>query len=110
MQGWILVLAILAEVLATSALKAANGFTRPGPSVIVIVGYIVAFYCLSLSLRTIPLGIVYAVWSGSGVALITLIGWLVYGQVLDLAAVVGLALIVAGVIVINLASSMASHG
>jgi small multidrug resistance pump len=68
----------------------------------------VAFYCLSLSLRTIPLGIVYAVWSGSGVALISLIGWLVYGQVLDLAAVVGLAMIVAGVIVLNL-GSMASH-
>jgi small multidrug resistance pump len=108
MQGWILVLAILAEVLATSALKASNGFTRPGPSLIVIIGYMVAFYCLSLSLRTIPLGIVYAVWSGSGVALISLIGWLVYGQVLDLAAVVGLAMIVAGVIVLNL-GSMASH-
>jgi small multidrug resistance pump len=108
MQGWILVLAILAEVLATSALKASNGFTRPAPSLIVIIGYIVAFYCLSLSLRTIPLGIVYAVWSGSGVALISLIGWLVYGQVLDLAAVVGLAMIVAGVIVLNL-GSMASH-
>jgi small multidrug resistance pump len=107
-QGWILVLAILAEVLATSALKASNGFTRPAPSLIVIIGYIVAFYCLSLSLRTIPLGIVYAVWSGSGVALISLIGWLVYGQVLDLAAVVGLAMIVAGVIVLNL-GSMASH-
>jgi small multidrug resistance pump len=74
----------------------------------VIIGYMVAFYCLSLSLRTIPLGIVYAVWSGSGVALISLIGWLVYGQVLDLAAVVGLAMIVAGVIVLNL-GSMASH-
>ena len=108
MQGWILVLAILAEVLATSALKASNGFTRPAPSLIVIIGYIVAFYRLSLSLRTIPLGIVYAVWSGSGVALISLIGWLVYGQVLDLAAVVGLAMIVAGVIVLNL-GSMASH-
>lgn len=108
MQGWILVLAILAEVLATSALKASNGFTRPGPSLIVIIGYMVAFYCLSLSLRTIPLGIVYAVWSGSGVALISLIGWLVYGQVLDLAAVVGLAMIVAGVIVLNLGSK-ASH-
>ena len=76
----------------------------------VIVGYGVAFYCLSLSLRTIPIGIVYAIWSGSGVALIALIGWLVYGQVLDLAAVVGLALIVAGVIVLNLFSRMATHG
>ncbi len=110
MQGWILALAILAEVVATSALKASNGFTRPAPSLIVIIGYIVAFYCLSISLRSIPLGIVYAVWSGSGVALVSLIGWLVYGQVLDLAAVIGIALIVAGVLVLNLASTMANHG
>jgi small multidrug resistance pump len=110
MQGWILVLAILAEVLATSALKASNGFTRPAPSVVVVIGYIVAFYCLSLSLRSIPLGVVYAVWSGSGVALISLIGWLVYGQVLNLAVVVGNALIIAGVIVLNLGSGFASHG
>lgn len=110
MQGWILALAILAEVVATSALKASNGFTRPAPSLIVIIGYIVAFYCLSISLRSIPLGIVYAVWSGSGVALVSLIGWLVYGQVLDLAAAIGIALIVAGVLVLNLASTMANHG
>ena len=76
----------------------------------VIIGYPVAFYCLSLSLRTIPLGIVYAVWSGSGVALITLVGWLVFGQVLDLAAIIGLSLIVCGVLVLNLCSRVASHG
>jgi small multidrug resistance pump len=110
MQGLTLAFAILCEVLATSALKASNGFTRPIPTFMVIIGYGVAFYCLSLSLRTIPIGIVYAIWSGSGVALIALIGWLVYGQVLDLAAVVGLALIVAGVIVLNLFSRMATHG
>ena len=110
MQGWILVLAILAEVLATSALKASNGFTRPIPSLLVIVGYIVAFYCLSLALRTIPLGVVYALWSGSGVALISMIGWVLYGQALDQAAVIGLMLIVSGVIVLNLGSSLASHG
>jgi small multidrug resistance pump len=110
MQGWILVLAILAEVLATSALKASNGFTRPIPSLLVIIGYIVAFYCLSLALRTIPLGVVYALWSGSGVALISMIGWVLYGQALDLAAVIGLMLIVSGVIVLNLGSSLASHG
>lgn len=110
MQGLTLALAILFEVLATSALKASNGFTRPAPTLAVIVGYGVAFYCLSLSLSTIPLGIVYAVWSGSGVALIALIGWLVYGQALDLAGVIGLTLIVAGVIVLNLFSRMATHG
>lgn len=110
MQGLTLALAILCEVFATSALKASNGFTRPAPTFLVIIGYGVAFYCLSLSLRTIPLGIVYAIWSGSGVALIALIGWLVYGQTLDLAGVIGLALIVAGVIVLNLFSRMATHG
>ena len=76
----------------------------------VIIGYGVAFYLLSLSLQTIPLGVVYAIWSGSGVALIALIGWLVYGQTLDLAGVIGLALIVAGVVVLNLFSRMATHG
>lgn len=110
MQGFTLALAILCEVIATSALKASSGFTRLGPSLVVVIGYGVAFYCLSLSLRTIPLGIVYAVWSGSGVALITLIGWLVYGQVLDLAAILGLSLIVSGVLVLNLFSRVASHG
>jgi small multidrug resistance pump len=110
MQNLTLALAILCEVIATSALKASHGFTRLAPSLIVVIGYTIAFYCLSLSLRTIPLGIVYAVWSGAGVALITLIGWLIYGQVLDLAAMIGLSLIVAGVVILNLFSRAASHG
>jgi small multidrug resistance pump len=99
-----LAIAIVAEVIGTSALKAAEGFTRPGPSLVVIVGYGAAFYFLSLALKTIPVGIAYAIWSGVGVALITLIGWVVFRQRLDAAALAGLALIVAGVVVIQVFS------
>jgi len=105
----ILGLAIVAEVIATSALKASNGFTRAIPSVIVVMGYAVAFYCLSVTLRTIPIGIVYAVWSGVGIILLAAIGWVVYGQKLDAAALVGLGLIIAGVLVVNLVSKTAGH-
>ncbi|PKO34925.1 MAG: QacE family quaternary ammonium compound efflux SMR transporter [Betaproteobacteria bacterium HGW-Betaproteobacteria-7] len=104
-----LAVAIVSEVIATSALKAAEGFTRPLPSLIVVVGYGVAFYCLSVVLRTLPLGITYAIWSGVGVALIALVGWLLYGQALDLPAVVGMTLIVAGVIVLNVFSKTVAH-
>lgn len=104
-----LAVAIVSEVIATSALKAAEGFTRPLPSLIVVVGYGVAFYCLSVVLRTLPVGIAYAIWSGVGVALIALVGWLLYGQALDLPAVVGMALIVAGVIVLNVFSKTVAH-
>ena len=101
-MNWVyLGIAIVAEVVATSALKASEGFTRTLPAMVVIAGYSVAFYCLSLTLRTIPVGVAYAIWSGVGVALIALIGWLVYGQALDRAAIAGMALIVAGVIVLN---------
>ncbi len=96
--------AILSEVVATSALKAANGFTRPWPSLVVVAGYGVAFLLLSLTLRTLPVGIAYAVWSGVGVALVTLAGWLLYGQRLDAPALAGMALIVSGVVVMNLFS------
>ncbi len=96
--------AILGEVVATSALKAANGFTRPWPSLVVVAGYGVAFVLLSLTLRTLPVGIAYAVWSGVGVALVTLAGWLLYGQRLDAPALAGVALIVSGVLVLNLFS------
>jgi small multidrug resistance pump len=99
-----LAIAIVAEVIGTSALKAAEGFTRPLPSLVVIAGYGVAFYFLSLSLKTIPVGIAYAIWSGAGVALITLIGWIVFKQRLDAPALAGLALIVAGVVVIQVFS------
>ncbi|TCT05629.1 DMT family transporter [Aquabacter spiritensis] len=105
----ILFVAIVAEVVATSALKAAEGFTRPLPSIIVVVGYAIAFYCLSLTLRTLPVGIAYALWSGVGIVLVAGIGAVLYGQKLDLAAIVGLGLIIAGVLVVNLLSKSVSH-
>ena len=94
MQWIYLAIAIVSEVVATSALKAAEGFTRLVPSVLVVVGYALAFYFLSLTLRTIPLGVAYAIWAGVGVALVALVGWVVYHQSLDLAALIGIALIV----------------
>lgn len=99
-----LAIAIVAEVIGTSALKATEGFTRPVPSAVVIAGYGVAFYFLALALKHIPVGVAYAIWSGVGVALITLIGWLVFRQKLDAAALAGIGLIVAGVVVIHLFS------
>lgn len=107
--SWIcLCIAIAGEIMATSALKAAQGFTRPVPSLLVVVGYGAAFWCLSQALRSIPMGIAYAIWSGVGIVAISLIGLFVYGQKLDLPALVGMALIVAGVLVINLWSG-ATH-
>lgn len=100
--------AIVAEVVATTALKAADGFTRLAPSLLVVVGYAVAFYCLSQTLRTIPTGIAYAIWSGVGIVLISLAGWMVYGQTLDGPALAGIGLILAGVLVIQLWSRSAA--
>ena len=104
-----LAIAIVAEVVGTSALRAADGFTRLWPSVLVVAGYGIAFYCLSLTLRTMPVGIIYAVWSGAGIVLITLVAMLLYRQVPDLPAVIGLGLIIAGVVVLNLFSKMQAH-
>jgi small multidrug resistance pump len=104
-----LAIAIVAEVIATSALKLSEGFTRWQPSLVVVIGYGVAFYFLALVLRSIPVGVAYAVWSGAGVVLITLIGWLAFRQSLDVPALVGIALIVAGVVVIQLFSRSAAH-
>ncbi|CAG4888291.1 Multidrug transporter [Paraburkholderia gardini] len=104
-----LAIAIVAEVIATSALRAADGFSRLVPSIIVVAGYFVAFYCLSMTLRTMPVGIVYAIWSGVGIVLITLVAMILYRQVPDLAAICGLGLIVAGVVVLNLFSKMQAH-
>ena len=101
--------AIICEVIATSALKAADGFSRLWPSMVVIIGYGLAFYFLSLTLRTIPVGIAYAIWSGIGIVLIALAGWLIYRQPLDMPAILGMALILAGVLVINLFSRTAGH-
>ena len=102
-------IAIAAEVVATSFLKSAEGFTRLWPSVIVAVGYVIAFLCLSLALRTIPTGIAYAIWSGAGIVLVSAIAWLWLGQKLDLAALIGMGLIMAGVLVINLFSRTLEH-
>lgn len=110
MQKWLfLIVAIVSEVIATSALKSSEGFTRLWPSIIVITGYASAFYFLSLTLNVIPIGIAYAIWSGVGVALVALISWLYFQQPLDFAAVLGLLLILAGVIVINVFSKSVSH-
>lgn len=104
-----LTIAIVAEVIATSFLKASDGFTKLVPSLAVAVGYAAAFFFLSLTLKEIPVGIAYAVWSGVGVTLIATIGWLFLGQKLDAAAIAGMALIVAGVVVLNLFSKASTH-
>ncbi len=110
MNAWLqLLLAIVAEVVATSALKASDGFTRLWPAVIVVVGYSVSFYCLSLVLKTIPVGITYAVWSGLGIVLITLAAWWLYGQTIDTVGLVGMGLILAGVVVLNVFSTSGGH-
>lgn len=105
----LLILAIISEVIATSALKATEGFTRILPTIVVIAGYITAFYLLSLVLKDIPVGITYAVWSGVGIVLITLVAYVSYRQALDPAALAGIALIIAGVLVINLFSKSVVH-
>lgn len=102
-------IAIVAEVIATSALRASEGFTRLVPALVVLFGYGISFYCLSLTLKSLPVGIVYAIWSGVGIVLITLVAIVMYRQVPDLAAVAGLSLIVAGVVVLNLFSKMQAH-
>ena len=104
-----LILAIVAEVVATSALKASLGFTRPLPSVLVVVGYGTAFYLLSLVLRTLTVGVAYAIWAGLGIVLVTLVGIVVFGEKPDLAAVVGISLIVAGVVTLQVFSNMNVH-
>ncbi|MFO7308901.1 MAG: SMR family transporter [Pseudomonadota bacterium] len=104
-----LLIAIVGEVIATSALKASESFTRPLPALVTVIGYGVAFYCLSLTLRTIPVGIAYAIWSGIGIVLISLVGVVAFRQGLDLPALVGIGLILAGVVVINVFSSSVPH-
>ena len=100
-----LFIAIVAEVIATSSLKASESFTRLWPAVITLVGYAIAFYFLTLVLRTMPTGIAYAIWSGVGIVLISAVGWVVFKQKLDLPAIIGLGLIIAGVLVVNLFSN-----
>jgi small multidrug resistance pump len=104
-----LAISIVAEVIATSALKASEGFTRLVPSAVVAIGYAISFYFLSLTLRVLSVGIVYAIWSGVGIILISAIGWVLYGQKLDVAALAGMSLIIAGVVIVNLLSSSTGH-
>jgi small multidrug resistance pump len=102
-------IAIIAEVVATSALKSSQGFTKPLASIVVVVGYCIAFYCLSIVLKTIPIGIAYAIWAGLGIVLITIVGYFFYQQKLDSAAVIGMTLIVGGVVIINVFSTSLTH-
>ena len=104
-----LAIAIVGEVIATSFLRASVGFTQLVPSIVVVVGYCVTFYFFSLALQTIPVGIGYAIWSGVGIILVSIIAYLAYGQTLDLPALIGIGLILAGVLVINLFSQSSAH-
>lgn len=109
MGYWYLTIAIIAEVLATSALKESEGFSRLVPSLIVVAGYGASFYFLSLVLQTIPIGVAYALWAGLGIGLITIVGVVMFGQKMDLPAIIGIALIISGVFVLRVFSSYASH-
>ena len=110
MNHWLaLAIAIVAEVIGTTALKASNEFTRLWTSLIVVVGYGTAFYFMSISMRVLPVGIMYAIWSGMGIVLVSIIGWVVYKQTLDVPAMIGMGLIIAGAIVINVFSKSVVH-
>ncbi|MBW4692582.1 MAG: multidrug efflux SMR transporter [Lyngbya sp. HA4199-MV5] len=104
-----LLIAIVSEVIATSALKATASFTKPIPSLVVVVGYGFAFYFLALCLRTITVGVAYAIWSGLGIVLVTFFGWLLYRQTIDQAGFIGMGLIIAGVVVLQLYSKAVPH-
>ena len=110
MNHWLaLAIAIVAEVIGTTALKASNEFTRLVPSLMVVAGYGTALYFMSISLRVLPVGIMYAIWSGMGIVLVSVIGWVMYRQVLDMPAMIGMGLIIAGAIVINVFSKSVVH-
>lgn len=108
-QYIVLLLAVAAETIGTAALQASEQFSKLVPSVVVVIAYAISFYLLALALRTIPLGIAYALWSALGIVFIALIGFLVYGQKLDLPAILGIGLILSGIVVIHLFSNSASH-
>ena len=107
---WIyLTLAIVSEVIATSSLKTVDGFTIWAPSLVVIIGYVFSFYFLSLSLHSIPLGVAYAIWSGVGIALVSLIGWVFYHQSLNLSGFIGITFVISGVLILILYSKVVTH-
>lgn len=109
-MAWLyLGIAIVAEVVATTALKFSDGFSKAIPSLLVVIGYAASFYCLSKVLNQIPISIAYAIWSGTGVVLVGLVGWLWLGQKLDTGALIGISLIILGVVVINLFSNASAH-
>jgi small multidrug resistance pump len=101
--------AIIAEVIATTFLKASDGFTKLGPSLATAAGYAFAFYCLSIALRTMSTGVAYAIWCGAGIVLIALLAWIFHGERLDLPAVLGMGLVIAGVVVMSVFSKSAAH-
>lgn len=101
--------AILFETIGTTALKASDGMTRLAPALVVVVAYALSFWLLALVLRVIPVGVAYAIWSGLGICLIAVIGWMVFGQRLDTPAVIGLSMIIAGIVVINVFSDSVAH-
>ena len=104
-----LVIAIVAEVAGTAALKASAEFTKLVPSIVVVVGYAIAFFFLALTLRTIPVGIAYAIWGGAGIALIVIAGAVLFNEIPDLPAIIGVALILAGVVIVNTMSLTIAH-
>ena len=106
---FILILAVMAETVGTSALQASHQFTKLWPSVIVVIAYAISFYLLALTLKYMPVGVMYALWSGLGIIFIAMIGWLYFGQKLDGAAILGIALITAGIVVLNVFSKTSVH-
>ena len=102
-------IAIIAEVIATTALKASDSFTHLLPSLLAVAGYAIAFYFLTITLRTVPTGIAYAIWSGLGIVLITIASFFIYRQTIDLPGLLGMALVIAGVVVLNVFSKSAAH-
>ena len=109
MTYFLLFLAILSEVVATTALKASDSFTKLGPSIVLVVGYALSFYLLSIVMRSMPTGVTYAIWAGLGIVLISVFGYLFNNEKLDLAACIGMSLIVTGVVVINVFSKTVNH-
>jgi len=110
MKNWLFLLAaIIAEVIGTSAFKASEEFSKPIPSILVLLGYGISFYFLSLTLKAIPVGIAYAVWSGMGIVLISLTAWILFGQKIDGWGLLGMSLILIGVLILNLLSKTSNH-